>query len=203
MDTFTVVTLSNLNLREGPGEGFEIVNQVPGGYKMTVVETSSDGGGNKWYKTDIDNGWVKAIYVNQPNMANNRARIKSDRNTADLIPSFSSLGNGIAGIASGLIGGMGVVGGVLGWMTGGGQAASTQDGILQRRIFGVPHQFIDTTDGRPDNNMDVLGLEFVTNIMAETPILSILPGVPDYLAGKTPTEKDELTKELTDSINGA
>ena len=204
MEKFTVVTLGNLNLREGPGEAFEIVNQVPNGYTLTVTEIASDGGGNKWYKTDLSNGWVKALYVNQPNMANNKARIKSNDNTAfDIIPSFNGIGNSIAGAVSGIIGGVGLIGAGLTWLTGSDNAASTQDAILRRRIFGVPHQFIDTTDGRPGNSMDVLGIDFVTNIMAETPILSILPGIPDYLAGKSPTEKEQITKELSASLNDA
>ena len=200
MEKFTVVTLGNLNLREGPGEAFEIVNQVPNGYTLTVTEIASDGGGNKWYKTDLSNGWVKALYVNQPNMANNKARIKSNDNTAfDIIPSFGGGGfaNSAAGAISGIIGGAGLIGAGLTWLTGADNAASTQDAILRRRIFGVPHQFIDTTDGRPGNSMDVLGIDFVTNIMAETPILSILPGIPDYLAGKNPTEKKQISRTQT------
>ena len=203
MEKFTVVTLGNLNLREGPGEAFEIVNHVPNGYTLTVTEIASDGGGNKWYKTDLSNGWVKALYVNQPNMVNNKARIKSNDNTASIIPSFSGIGNSIAGALSGIIGGAGLIGAGLTWLTGADNAASTQDAILRRRIFGVPHQFIDTTDGRPGNSMDVLGIDFVTNIMAETPILSILPGIPDYLSGKSPTEKEQITDELSAAVNDA
>jgi hypothetical protein len=207
MDNFKVVTLGNLNLREGPGEAFEIVNSVPKGYTLTIVESAKDGGGHKWYKTNLNDGWVKSVYVAQPNMADVNRRVKSDNNTAFSFPLVSGGGigggllNGVAGAAGSIINTFGTVGALLNSFTGGVQA-STQEHIMNRRIFGVPHQFIDTTDGRPDDG-GPLGIEFTTNIMAETPILSILPGVPDYLAGKSPSEKDQMTIELTGAINDA
>ena len=201
LEQFTVVALSDLNLREGPGEAFEISTQIPRGYNMTVLDIAKDGGGHKWYKTNIDNGWTKAVYVIQPNSANiSKTRVSKNKNVASGFPfgGGGSIGNAVAGIAGSLISGAGVVGALL--TRNSGLNASTQERILSRRIYGVPHQFIDTTDGRPDDG-GPFGLEFVTNIMAETPILSLLPGVPNYLAGMKSSEKASITEQLAKAAN--
>ena len=202
LEKFKVVAIGNLNLREGPGEAFEIVGQVPNGYTMTVVSMTKDGGGHRWYKTDINDGWVKAVYAAQPNTPTYvDRRIKSDKNVAFDLP-FSgnnTVGNMIASAAGAIISGVGAVGALATFL---GSSASSQEKILGRRIYGVPHQFIDTTDGRPDDG-GPLGLEFLNNIMAETPILSILPGIPDYLAHLKNNDKSKFTKELMDSVNNA
>lgn len=204
MEPFKVVALSNLNLREGPGEAFEICDIIPSGYPMTITELAKDGGGHRWYKTNINNGWVKAVYVSQPNMTDDKVR-SNDRSTAGLIPTFT-VGGGIGGAIgngiSGALGGLGVAGAALNAITGGGSADSQATRILRRRIYGVPHQFIEATDGR-GKDTGPFGLEFLTNIMSETPILSVLPGIPDYLSEMEPEKKLELTKDLTKAINDA
>ena len=52
------------------------------------------------------------------------------------------------------------------------------------------------------NDKSPLGLAFTTNIMCETPILSMLPGVPDYLSEMNTDDKKKLTEKLIDKING-
>lgn len=209
MEKFTVIALGNLNLREGPGESFEIAEQVPSGYPLTVIDVAKDGGDHRWYK--IDNGnWVKAIYVTQPNNTHIKdKRIKSNNDTA-MFPTFS-VGGGIGGSVvdtaarglNSLISVAGIAGAAASSLIGNmGAGLSTQQRILSRRIFGVPHQFIDTTDMRP-NDGGPLGIEFVTNILAESPILSILPGIPDYLAGKSTAEKENIMNGLISSANEA
>ena len=203
MEQFTVVSIGNLNLREGPGEAFEIINQVPGGYKFKVVDSRKDGGGHRWYKTNINDGWVKSVYVAQPETIEHvKNRIKSEKNTASFV-----LGSVVEGIANkagsalgtliGGVGGLAALGNFLG-----GNSSTVQDRIMSRRIFGVPHQFIDTTDMRPDDG-SALGIEFMNNIMAETPILSILPGIPDYLADMDQDKKIQLTTALSEAVNEA
>ena len=207
MEKFTVIALGNLNLREGPGESFEIVEQVPSGYPLTVIDIAKDGGDHRWYK--IDNGnWVKAIYVTQPNnthMQNKRVQSKDD--TAFQIPFTigGGIGGSVANTAAGALGSLISIAGVAGaaasaFLGSMGTGLSTQQRILSRRIFGVPHQFIDTTDMRPTDG-GPLGMEFVTNILAESPILSILPGIPDYLAGKSTVEKENIMNGLLEAAN--
>ena len=206
MNNFSIVAIANLNLREGPGESFEIINTVPGGYKMMATAVAKDGGGHKWFKTNIDNGWVKSVYVTQPHMTDAKQRINSDENVAFGLPFVS--GNGIGGAigsaAQSVIGGIGALGAgatALTDLLGGGSSASSQERILARRIYGTPFQFIDSTDKRPDGG--ALGLEFLNNIMTETPILSILPGIPDYLSEMNQDEKQTFMQGLTAAVNDA
>lgn len=200
MERFKIVALSNLNLREGPGEAFEISEQIPSGYQMTATDIAKDGGGHRWYKTNINNAWVKAVYVAQPNMTNTKSR--SDVNsTAGNI--FSSIAGGVASAVKTGLGAAGGLGAAISILKGGGQMqGSVQERILNRRIYGVPHQFIEATDGR-DGSGGPFGLEFLNNIMSETPILSVLPGIPDYLSELPDEKRESLTQGLAAAINEA
>ena len=204
MKNFSIVAVANLNLREGPGESFEIVNTVPGGYKMMAVAVAKDGGGHKWFKTNIDNGWVKSVYVTQPHMTDAKQRINSDENIAGLpFVSGGGIGGAVAGAAQSVInvgGALGAAATALGNFLG-GQSSSSQERILARRIYGTPFQFIDSTDKRPDGG--ALGLEFLNNIMTETPILSVLPGIPNYLSEMNQDEKQTFLQSLTAAVNDA
>ena len=62
--------------------------------------------------------------------------------------------------------------------------SETQDIDKQNtKIFGLPHQFLETADIRVDNNNN-FGYQFLTNIYAERPIVTLMPGkmlyLPDY-----------------------
>ena len=65
------------------------------------------------------------------------------------------------------------------------QMASEQNDIERQntKIFGLPHQFLESTDIRIDSNNN-FGYQFLTNIYAERPIVTLMPGkmlyLPDY-----------------------
>ena len=65
------------------------------------------------------------------------------------------------------------------------QMAADQNNIERQntKIFGLPHQFLETTDIRIDSNNN-FGYQFLTNIYAERPIVTLMPGkmlyLPDY-----------------------
>ena len=65
------------------------------------------------------------------------------------------------------------------------------------RLFGMPFQFMDTVDPRIDGISKVLGRSFVENIVAEAPILTIIPGVPKYLTSKE--SKDYVNNVMANS----
>ena len=202
MTPFSIVPLTNVNLRTGPGISYEIAGKVPVGYEMTASELEKDGSGTVWYKVS-DGYWVNSKYVKQPN------QIKRDNNISTLttVPVNGSaqssitqtINNTIGDLTGGLISGVDNNLGIFNSLTG-IAGASSQELILQRRIFGVPFQFLDNVDMRPDSNSP-LGIQFATNIMAETPVLSLLPGIPDYLSEKSIDEKKDITKTLIDAVN--
>ena len=194
MTPFQVIPISNVNIRSGPGESFDIINKALSGTRLRASESQKDGGGNTWYKV-TDDGWVNSKYVKQQNQLESQGKLRA----------FS-----LSGMASGLIqnvvsGNSGLkIGdvnlGVLGSLTG-ITSQSSQSVILTRRIYGTPYQFLDSTDMRPDDGP--LGLQFCNNIMSETPILSILPGVPNYLADLSKEDKLAKTKALTEILTSA
>lgn len=201
METFEVVPLTNVNIRSGPGIAFEIEDQIPAGYNLTITKIVKDGSGIPWYK--CEQGWVNSKYVKQPNQLGAEAKAKS---TATALSSVTEITGKLTGIVSGALGGStglasSISSGILGSL-GAITSSGTQDAILSRRIYGTPFQFIADTDMRPSDGP--LGINFMTNIMTETPIISILPGVPKYLAEMTPEEKktftDEIIKKMETSI---
>ena len=207
MTPFTVIPLTNVNLRTGPGISYEIAGQIPYGYELNVSEAKKDGSGTFWYKVDGDM-WVSSKYVKQPNQIenpNNGIALMSLLPTTTPVGGASSTAttvntDSLINSATGLISSTtGVNLGILNTITGiAGNTA--QESILTRRIYGTPFQFMDTADMRPDENSS-LGVEFAANIMAETPILSLLPGIPNYLPELAGDAKLNLTKQLTDMID--
>ena len=198
METFEVVPLTNVNMRSGPGIAFEIEDKIPAGYNLTVTKISKDGSGTPWYQTD--HGWVNSKYVKQPNQLGAEAKAKS---TATAISSVTEVTGKLTGIVAGALGGStgiasSVSSGILGSL-GAITSSGTQDAILSRRIYGTPFQFIADTDMRPSDGP--LGLEFMTNIMTETPIISFLPGIPKYLAEMTAEDKKTFTEGMIKTID--
>ena len=66
MTPFQVIPISNVNIRSGPGESFDIINKALSGTRLIASESQKDGGGNTWYKV-TDDGWVNSKYVKQQN----------------------------------------------------------------------------------------------------------------------------------------
>lgn len=59
------------------------------------------------------------------------------------------------------------------------------------RLFGIPHQFTGSTDFRANSSFDI-GRKFMETIVAEAPIMTVLPGAPSYLPDLSSTEKEQL-----------
>ena len=194
MTPFQVIPISNVNIRSGPGESFDIINKALSGTRLRASESQKDGGGNTWYKV-TDDGWVNSKYVKQQNQLESQGKLRA----FSLSGAASGLIQNVVSGSSGLkIGDVNL--GVLGSLTG-ITSQSSQSVILTRRIYGTPYQFLDSTDMRPDDGP--LGLQFCNNIMSETPILSILPGVPNYLADLSKEDKLAKTKALTEILTSA
>lgn len=81
---------------------------------------------------------------------------------------------------------------------------NTKDFHLARKIFGVPYQFLKTTDMRGSevkSNTDAeLGLAY-TEMMNEAPILCVLPGRPMFLPDLTDEQKNGFISFIADKVN--
>lgn len=202
MTPFKIIPITNVNARDGAGSGFGVANQVPMGMELEAKNSKKDGAGVLWYETNY--GWINSKYVKQPNqikqpkakvmtmaavdITDNNKPSKSDRSLIGTISDVVDTISGAAGIN------LGVLGSLAGISSNG-----SQDAILTRRIFGTPFQFLESADMRPDDGP--LGLQFATNIMGETPILSVLPGLPRYLKDLSAVEKQQVTQALLDKID--
>ena len=209
MTPFVIIPITNVNARSGAGSGFDISNKIPQGYQLTAKSTKKDGAGVIWYETDF--GWVNSNFVKQPNQVKQAkaatpmvmAAVNSEDNySADKVPAnpgvnTRSLISSVTDVVD-TLSAAGVNLGVLGSLAG-VSTTTSQSAILSRRIFGTPFQFLDSTDMRPDDGP--LGLQFTNNIMAETPIFSVIPGLPKYLKDLTTEEKQQMSQTLINKID--
>ena len=197
-----IKTNSAVNVRSGPGMGFEVVNTYPSGYILQAKEMQKDGGDNIWYK--VKDGWLSANYTidihEQGTVHGERGKINLQQfapgNPSGAVPLSNTVPKSespqtdkvISSIAQGQIT-QSVAnpnGGLSSAVFVGGHGNETDvnsDVILNKRIYGVPYQFMETTDYRPaaNNGGDgELGATFM-EMMAEAPVLSIIPGKANFL----------------------
>lgn len=213
MTPFQVIPIANVNLRSGPGISYDVVDQMPSGINLTASELRKDGAGVAWYKVTED-GWVNSNYVKQPNqldnLQNNPVNLASEIVNSNARGVIDQLQSSIVDAANTIFG-SGATGGIigntnstlLGTLTN--LAVDTQDLMMKRRIFATPFQFIESTDMRPSKagsskETSPLGVEFASNIMSETPILSLLPGIPNFLTDMTPDEREQMLKGLVNTL---
>lgn len=64
-------------------------------------------------------------------------------------------------------------------------------------IFGMPYQYMPIADPREDDsNQDAFGLTYSDRIAARMPLMVMIPGVPEFLAGKSDKEKKSFAEKL-------
>lgn len=78
------------------------------------------------------------------------------------------------------------------------EQGSSDESVLKRsmRLFGCPYQFTRATDPRWASVSKDIGRKFAENILIEAPIVSIIPGIPRYLGGKSKEVKNSTTLAL-------
>ena len=196
-----ITTISPINLRTGPGMVFNSNNKVEAGTTLTAIDTARDGNNNLWYRTSL--GWACGNYVtldkDKHKSLNNRKNMLSrERDDADDRDNGETVDISQDPIDSG----EDVNGGIIGSGTN-DQSASSEpsDVFLQRRMFGVPYQFLPSTDIRDDKIMvdAELGLVY-GEAMAEAPILSVVPGAPIFMPDLSNAEKKGFIDKVSDKI---
>lgn len=80
---------------------------------------------------------------------------------------------------------------------------SSKDNILTTmQMFGLPYQFLDTTDQRSPKQSKTLGRKYIENIIMDAPIVCFIPGVPKYLPGVSKQDKVGVTNAFMNLANG-
>ena len=75
-----------------------------------------------------------------------------------------------------------------------GLSATTQ-------LMGIPYQFTEMVDPPTPGVSDVLGRKYIDNIILSAPVVTIVPGKPVYLPGKTKEQKTFVTNAMMSVAN--
>lgn len=73
---------------------------------------------------------------------------------------------------------------------------------LSMRLFGLPYQFHESVDPRLSNVNQTVGKNYTEKIMLETPVLTVIPGIPKYLPDKSRGAKKSTTYALFNVADG-
>ena len=73
---------------------------------------------------------------------------------------------------------------------------------LGLRVFALPYQFPDSVDPRYTDLSKTVGRSYLRNIRMEAPILTMIPGNPYYLPGKSKSEQAAMGKYIAEAANG-
>ena len=73
---------------------------------------------------------------------------------------------------------------------------------LGLRVFALPYQFPDSVDPRYTDLSQTVGRSYLRNIRMEAPILTMIPGTPYYLPGKSKSEQAAMGKYIAEAANG-
>lgn len=185
--SLTVTTDDDLNIRSGAGTSNEVIGGAPSGSNYEVSGVAQDADGTNWYK--IGDGYVSGAYCSVANSDPTSTVALGEDTSAEVnsevsgeVLSENGMSGGLEDTLTSLL----------------GDSVSSDDTLAyyKRRVFGMPYQFLASTDIRPDGGN--LGRVFANNILAESPILSILPCKPNYLPSLSTEEKNKVVTAFFD-----
>ena len=180
------ITVNNLNKRSGPGTSYSSIGKLSKGDVVESVEKITSGD-ERWYK--LSDGTYVCGY-----QASSGWYLKDTPSTpAKKTDTSSSAGNSISSITN----------------ANASARGSGLDRAVQRmleeniknsknmidpntRAIGQPHQFLASTDYRNIDTID-MGRKFLESVFAEAPIVTMIPGKPNYLPDSTKEQKKLLT----------
>lgn len=181
------ITVNNLNKRTGPGTSYKSVGKLNKGDVVQSVEKIMSGD-ERWYK--LSDGTYICGYQASSGWYLKDTPSKAASTTNTSAPASNSTMSGITNASS--------------TGTGSGLDSKIQQMLQENiannkkmidpntRAIGQPHQFLAETDYRNINTID-MGRKFLESVFAEAPIVTIIPGKPNYLPDSTKEEKKMLT----------
>ena len=203
-----ITTTMNVNVRSGPGMVYDKVEQVRAGTTFTATDTSKDKNKILWYK--VDKGWICGTYVtlDKSRQAADMTRAYKLKSATGEIPPPAGEGETQKLPTNADYGGTKNPNSSIGEVEDRVEGADSTDILLGKRIFGIPYQYLDTTDIRLGNDSNKntsydreLGLNFA-EMMSELPILSVIPGVPMFMPDLSEAEKSTMLNILADKAQG-
>lgn len=183
------ITVNNLNKRTGPATSYKTIGTVTKGTVVNSVEKISTGD-ERWYKlTDGSyicgyypgKGWYLKDTPKTPSKPTDTSPPKNPSNAGVTNVNSTSVGSGLDSKISEML----------------NQTIATEVGMVDpnTRHLGQPHQFLTSTDYRNTATADI-GRKYLENIFAEAPVVTIIPGKPNYMPDATEDTKKTLASVL-------
>lgn len=183
----TVTTTDDLNIRSDAGTSNEVIGSSASGTTYTVSSVKQDADGTTWYQ--VGDGYISGAYCDVTNTDSSSTIALGTDTSAEVTSAVTGESIDTTGTSGGLED-------TLSSLFGDSVTSEATLEYYKRRVFGMPYQFLSTTDIRPDGGN--LGRVFANNILAESPILSILPCKPNYLPSLSTDDKNKVVTSLLD-----
>lgn len=181
------ITVNNLNKRSGAGTSHSVVGKLNKGDVVNSVEKLFVGD-ERWYKLS-DGSYIcgyypgKGWYLKDTVQQSKPTDTSSTGNTTISVTNANStsIGSGLDSKITEML----------------NSSIATKVEMIDPdvRHIGQPHQFLATTDYRNTATVD-LGRKYLENIFSEAPIVSIIPGKPNYLPDATEETKKNIAAVL-------
>jgi hypothetical protein len=205
-----VIVNTKLNVRNMPSTSGNVISTLNNNQQITVIasRTGSDG---LWYQLE-SGGWAcakpkgsTASYLVQlqdlENKSNplvsstnqNSYQTPVTNNAPPLIPNVDGTAKTATGIDQIMVDMIQT------------EAVNSRSGNKisgTTRLFGIPHQFTAKTDLRTNGQLDI-GRKYMETIISEAPIVTFIPGRPNYLPDVNKSEKDALNSLFNDNGHGS
>lgn len=160
--------------------------------KVTVTETTTDGYGNTWGKTD--KGWFmiydranyKTIAVSSQNKSKKEVKAAA-KEAEDFQEKWKTTSTNWQNVKTN------------GAFT---DMELAEHGSISQtmQLFGIPYQFLESVDMRVKETSTILGRKYITNFILNAPVVTFIPGEPTYLPDSD--DKAGLTSAFLQATTG-
>lgn len=178
------VTADVLRTRRGPGTNYESVSNVYQGQTYIVNQQQTLSDGSIWMKSESTGLW--SCYKTSSGSYYLKITKDLEQTTTVSAPYDHSFGYSD-----------GIDSKVLQMLYDNSREYDALD--VSTRLFGSPHQFLSTADIRVNTKVD-LGRKFIENIVAESPIVNIMPGKANFLPN-TSKQRKKIMKDFFSKQN--
>lgn len=190
---------TSLNVRTGPGLGYQSLGLMSPGWTGHVSETEGD-----WYKCNSTTanggfGWSKSYgpgpdgeYYPYLTMTSKPDIVPTTQDTSVAIGSQEEPqipDNGSANIDA--------------YLDYDGRVDKLAFIKDSRGIHGMPYQFLPSVDPRLDSGNGKFGRKYVEKIISKMPLLLLTPGCPDYMTGYSKSEKSAIFSYMQKVASGS
>jgi hypothetical protein len=176
---------TSLHYRSGPSTSYKVLGYLKNGEKYVSSKQS-----NGWYFLDAKGGWSSGSYLKVTKTFEEQKTVPVPKTDDTTTTAAASATKDKALDAK-----------VLNMML---ESVKAREGKIDAsmRLFGAPHQFTQQTDFRITGGKYDLGRKYLDTMIAESPIVYLMPGRPNFLPNLATEEKDALKEFFKDTQPG-